>query len=107
MELTDARLLLEKTGECKAPDSSPFDSLLMPTPESADPGSLKASVGELLLGEDEYDELMDTLLSLDFANRKVAVESSATWISEAAKFGFGDTRDWGALVVGSGRRTSR
>ena len=104
VEANDAHLLPEKSGEVKAPDSSSLDFLLVPTTESAAPGPLKASVGELLLEEDAYDELMDTLLSLDFANRKVALESSATWIFEAARFGFGEKRDWGALVVGGGHR---
>ena len=59
----------------------------------------KSSRGELVLLQKEYQRAGNLLLRLDYADQKIATESTQKWINDVAKRAGAKT--WGYTVVGS------
>lgn len=58
-----------------------------------------SSRGTLIIDKRQYDKANEILLRLDFANERIGVRSTKSWIEEVAVLG-GAKRDWGVQIVG-------
>ncbi|MCJ1258590.1 hypothetical protein MMC24_006423 [Lignoscripta atroalba] len=58
-----------------------------------------SSQGEVVLPEQEYNEVNELLLSLDYADENIAALSTKKWIEHVSKLAGG--REWGQVVIGT------
>ncbi len=63
----------------------------------------RASRGNRIISEEQYQIMMDELLQLDFDNQDLAKESTKAWIAKGSSF-FGQSTisDWGDEIQGRG-----